>query len=82
MHAFPDRFRTAAGVEAPTVVLARCHRAGAGLVEATHRVAVKLRGPSRHRSLTGESAPSTVVCYTFASHALESAFLKLTTAAG
>ncbi|MGC9668830.1 ATP-dependent helicase [Planosporangium sp. 12N6] len=48
---FPYRFLTADGGKAPTVTLTRSYRCGAELLAATRRVAVRLRGPSRHRVL-------------------------------
>jgi superfamily I DNA/RNA helicase/RecB family exonuclease len=75
VHAFPDRFGTASGAAAPTVVLTRSFRSGDSIVEAAHRVAVRLRGPSRHRTVAATAEPSTVEVRTFRSAALESAYL-------
>ncbi|NJC69556.1 ATP-dependent helicase [Planosporangium thailandense] len=74
---FSDRFRTTAGAEAPTVTLGRSYRCGAELLAASRRVAVRLRGPSRHRVLTpGPSAPpGTVEVRMFRSVTSESAYL-------
>jgi superfamily I DNA/RNA helicase/RecB family exonuclease len=74
---FPDRFRTAAGATAPTVVLNRSYRSGAELLAATRRVAARLRGPSRHRVLAPgpAAAPGTVEARLFRSVTSESAYL-------
>jgi superfamily I DNA/RNA helicase/RecB family exonuclease len=49
---FPERFSTAAGAPARTVLLSRSYRAGPGLLAAAARVGRRLRGPARHRQLT------------------------------
>ncbi len=73
---FPHRFRTSSGAAAPTVTLARSYRSGAELLAATRRVAVRLRGPSRHRVLAPASEqPGTIEVRTFRSTTTESAFL-------
>jgi superfamily I DNA/RNA helicase/RecB family exonuclease len=48
---FPDRFPTAAGERAPTVLLRDSYRCGAALLAAAARVGRRLRGPARHRAL-------------------------------
>jgi superfamily I DNA/RNA helicase/RecB family exonuclease len=74
---FPHRFRTAAGANAPTVTLTRSFRCGAEMLAATRRVAVRLRGPSRHRVLAPRpsAAPGTVEVRVFRSATTESAYL-------
>jgi superfamily I DNA/RNA helicase/RecB family exonuclease len=74
---FPHRFRTATGAVAPSVTLARSYRGGAELLAATRRVAVRLRGPSRHRILAPrpDAEPGTVEVRTFRSATTESAYL-------
>jgi superfamily I DNA/RNA helicase/RecB family exonuclease len=74
---FPHRFRTAAGANAPTVTLNRSYRCGAELLAATRRVAVRLRGPSRHRMLAPNpvAEPGTVEVRVFRSVTTESAYL-------
>ena len=73
VHAFPDRFPVPDGGPAPAVTLGRSHRTGTAIVKAAHRVAVRLRGPSRHRTVAATDEPSTVEVRTFRSAALESA---------
>jgi superfamily I DNA/RNA helicase/RecB family exonuclease len=75
--AFPHRFRTAAGAVARTVVLGTSYRAGAGLLDATRRVAQRLRGPVAHRQLRPlpDAEPGTVEVRTFRSSTSESAYL-------
>lgn len=48
---FPDRFPTAAGDPAGSLLLTRSYRAGPGLLAAAARVSRRLRGPTRHREL-------------------------------
>jgi superfamily I DNA/RNA helicase/RecB family exonuclease len=74
---FPHRFRTAAGANAPTVMLTRSFRCGAELLASTRRVAVRLRGPSRHRVLapSPSAQPGTVEVRVFRSVTTESAYL-------
>nr|WP_240940664.1 ATP-dependent DNA helicase [Planosporangium flavigriseum] len=74
---FPHRFRTADGANAPTVTLSRSYRCGAELIAATRRVAVRLRGPSRHRVLAPSpaAAPGRVEVRVFRSPTTESAYL-------
>jgi superfamily I DNA/RNA helicase/RecB family exonuclease len=55
---FPHRFRTASGAVAPTVTLTTSYRATGDLLEATRRLARRLRGPARHRDLI-EPGPAT-----------------------
>jgi len=52
---FTERFPTATGDEAPRITLRLGYRSRPELVEATRRVAARLRGPARHRML--ETAP-------------------------
>jgi len=42
---FPDRFQTATGASAPVIALRTCRRSGAGLLEASRRVATRLPAP-------------------------------------
>jgi superfamily I DNA/RNA helicase/RecB family exonuclease len=74
---FPHRFRTVTGAVAPTVTLGRAYRGGAELLAATRRVAIRLRGPSRHRILAPapDAEPGTVEVRTFRSATTESAYL-------
>jgi superfamily I DNA/RNA helicase/RecB family exonuclease len=74
---FPHRFHTAEGANAPTVTLDRSYRSGAELLAATRRVAVRLRGPSRHRVLAPATGPGpgTVEVRTFRTSTTESAYL-------
>ncbi|GII21091.1 DNA helicase [Planosporangium mesophilum] len=74
---FPDRFLTATGETAPVVTLTRSYRSGAELLAATRRVAVRLRGPSRHRVLapSPSAQPGTVEVRVFRSVTTESAYL-------
>ncbi len=74
---FPYRFRTATGAVAPSVTLGRAYRGGAELLAATRRVAIRLRGPSRHRILAPvpDTEPGTVEVRTFRSATTESAYL-------
>jgi superfamily I DNA/RNA helicase/RecB family exonuclease len=74
--AFPHRFRTAAGAVAPTVILARSHRAGEALVGAVARVARRLPGPVRHRVLAPlPETPGGVEVCTFRSATSEAAYV-------
>ena len=77
VSAFPDRFRTASGAVARTVVLTTSYRTGAGLLAATARVARRLRGPVGHRQLQPlpDAEPGTVEVRTFRSATSESAYL-------
>ncbi|HEY6593213.1 MAG TPA: PD-(D/E)XK nuclease family protein [Asanoa sp.] len=74
---FPHRFRTASGAVARTVTFTTTYRAAGELLEATLRVARRLRGPVGHRAL--RPAPDTpeggVRVTTFRSRTSESAFL-------
>ena len=68
---FPDRFH------ATSVHLARTYRSGPGLLAATNRVAVLLRGPIRHRLRSADPtvAPGTAEVHTFRSAASEAAYV-------
>ncbi|GAA2589449.1 ATP-dependent DNA helicase [Dactylosporangium fulvum] len=72
---FPSRFPTSAGAPAPQVTLPHSRRLGEGLLAPTRRVAVRLRGPSRHRLLRPAHPGGTVETRTFASETAEAAFL-------
>jgi superfamily I DNA/RNA helicase/RecB family exonuclease len=73
---FPQRFRTAAGGQAPTMTLTRSHRAGEVLVGAAARVAGRLRGPTRHRTIWPlPETPGDVEVCTFRSSTSEAAFV-------
>jgi superfamily I DNA/RNA helicase/RecB family exonuclease len=74
---FPHRFRTATGAVAPSVTLGRSYRGDAELLAATRRVAVRLRGPSRHRILAPrpDVEAGTIEVRTFRSATTESAYL-------
>lgn len=50
---FPDRFPDPAGRPAPVVTLARAYRGGGELRAAAARIGARLRGPARHRQVTG-----------------------------
>jgi superfamily I DNA/RNA helicase len=54
---FPERFRTAGGGPAPVVTLTRARRSGPVLVAATRRLAGRLGGAGRHRSLVASAPP-------------------------
>ena len=54
---FPERFPTAAGGPAPVVTLTTARRSGPVLVAATRRVAGRLGGGGRHRSLVAWAPP-------------------------
>ena len=74
--AFPDRFRAPDGGVAPTVTLSRCHRFGPELVTATRRIARRLRGPVRHRTLTSAlEEPGAVSVHTFRTSTSEAAYV-------
>ncbi|MEV4625987.1 ATP-dependent DNA helicase [Micromonospora sp. NPDC049523] len=75
--AFPQRFRTASGAVARTVLLSTAYRGGTGLLGAAARVARRLRGPITHRQLTPlpDAEPGTVEVRTFRSATGESAYL-------
>ena len=53
---FTDRFTTADGSPAPQLLLTTSYRSTEELVTATRRVAVRLRGPARHRELRAATA--------------------------
>lgn len=75
--AFPQRFRTASGAPARTVVLRTSYRAGAALLGATARVARRLRGPAAHRfpAPLPDLEPGQVQVRTFRSGTSEAAYL-------
>src|SRR5262249_33157645 len=74
---FPDRFRARSGVPASTVTLTRTHRMAGPLLDAAARVAGRLRGPGRHRTLVAadDVAPGEIAVHTFRTSASESAFV-------
>jgi superfamily I DNA/RNA helicase/RecB family exonuclease len=49
---FTERFPTADGAEAPNIMLPTVYRSSPSLVEATRRVAARMRGPVRHRLIS------------------------------
>lgn len=75
---FPERFRQADGVPAPTVALTTCRRSGATLLSASRRVIEHVSGPRRHdhRHLVaaGEEAGSVAV-HVLTSASQEAAFI-------
>jgi superfamily I DNA/RNA helicase/RecB family exonuclease len=77
VSAFPHRFRTASGAVARTVVLTTSYRAGGALLDATGRLARRLRGPVAHRQLRPlpDGEPGVVEVRTFRSATSESAYL-------
>ncbi|HEY7174509.1 MAG TPA: ATP-dependent DNA helicase [Micromonosporaceae bacterium] len=74
---FPDRFVRASGDRARVITLTETHRFAGPLLEASRRVADRLRGPARHRALTAAAglADGTVETHTFRSTASEAAFV-------
>jgi superfamily I DNA/RNA helicase/RecB family exonuclease len=75
---FTERFRTGAGSEAPQLILPRGYRSPANLVEATRRVAARLRGPVRHRLIEPAVDPAetgTLEVVTLRSATSESAYV-------
>jgi superfamily I DNA/RNA helicase/RecB family exonuclease len=74
---FTDRFRVASGHPAPVFLLTRSYRAGPELLDATGRIAARLRGPVRHRSMRPMpgAAPGELRVRTFRSATSESAYL-------
>ncbi len=73
---FTERFPTAAGGEAPRIILGVSYRSTVELVTASRRVAARLRGPARHRALTVASdGPSTLDICTLRSPTSESAYV-------
>jgi superfamily I DNA/RNA helicase/RecB family exonuclease len=73
---FTERFPTAGGDEAPQIVLGASYRSTVELVTASRRVAARLRGPVRHRSLTvANDGPSTLDICTLRSPTSESAYV-------
>ncbi len=76
IYAFPERFAAPSGAVAPTVMLTQNFRTSGALLAATRRVADRLRGPSRHRSLSAVSEDPTIVdTLTFRSTASEAAYV-------
>ncbi|MEO3922963.1 ATP-dependent DNA helicase [Micromonosporaceae bacterium B7E4] len=77
VHNFPHRFRTVSGAVARTLVLHTSYRAGPGLLDATRRLARRLRGPVAHRDLhpVPDAGPGTVEIRTFRSGTSEAAYL-------
>jgi superfamily I DNA/RNA helicase/RecB family exonuclease len=75
--AFAERFAGASGAPAPTVTLTRAYRSGGRLLDATLRVAGRLRGPVRSRELVEASGvvPGDVSVHTFRSTASEAAYV-------
>src|SRR5262249_48968543 len=55
---FTERFPAGPGVEAPQIVLPYGYRSPADLVEATRRVAARLRGPVKQRAITAMTTGS------------------------
>jgi superfamily I DNA/RNA helicase/RecB family exonuclease len=77
---FADRFRSAAGVGAPQVTLRHTYRMENHLNEATRRLARRLRGPARHRLMTGREGAGhpgagSVEARTFGSETSEASYL-------
>ncbi len=73
---FRDRFTTPTGSPAPVVTLESSWRAGPVLVDASRRVAARLRGPARHRQVTpGRDEPGSVEVRLFRSASQEAAYL-------
>ncbi|MEJ3743871.1 ATP-dependent DNA helicase [Actinomycetes bacterium KLBMP 9797] len=73
---FPHRFRTVSGAVAPAVTLHATYRTGGALLDATGRVARRLRGAVGHRALTPVSeVESAVEVRTFRSGTSESAYV-------
>ncbi|WP_369938672.1 ATP-dependent helicase [Plantactinospora sp. BB1] len=77
VHHFAHRFRTVSGAVARTLVLHTSYRAGPGLLDATRRLARRLRGPVAHRDLrpVPDAEPGTVEIRTFRSGTSEAAYL-------
>ncbi|HEX2774843.1 MAG TPA: ATP-dependent helicase, partial [Micromonosporaceae bacterium] len=77
LTSFPHRFRTATGAVARTVTLTTSYRSGSDLLAATRRIAGRLRGPVRHRTLrpAPHAEPGAVEVRTFRSATSEAAFL-------
>ncbi|SDX98088.1 Superfamily I DNA or RNA helicase [Micromonospora pattaloongensis] len=74
---FGHHFRTASGAVARSVTLTTSYRCGPGLLDATRRLARRLRGPVGHRDLRPlpDAAPGAVEVRTFRSATSESAYL-------
>ncbi|MEO3743735.1 ATP-dependent DNA helicase [Plantactinospora sp. B5E13] len=77
---FAHRFRTASGAIARTLTLRTSYRAGPGLLDATRRLARRLRGPVYHRDLVpaADVPAGTVEVRTFRSATSEAAYLAHT----
>ncbi|WP_407951946.1 ATP-dependent helicase [Plantactinospora sonchi] len=77
---FAHRFRTASGAIARTLTLRTSYRAGAGPLDATRRLARRLRGPVGHRDLVPapDVPPGSVEVRTFRSGTSEAAYLAHT----
>ncbi|WP_239312790.1 ATP-dependent helicase [Plantactinospora mayteni] len=77
VHSFPHRFRTVSGAVARTLLLHTSYRSGPGLLDATRRLARRLRGPVAHRDLhpVPDAEPGTVEIRTFRSGTSEAAYL-------
>jgi superfamily I DNA/RNA helicase/RecB family exonuclease len=73
---FTERFPTAAGEQAPQIVLPNGYRSAPELVVATRRVAARLRGPVRHRTITpAVDRPGELEVVTLRSATSESAYV-------
>jgi ATP-dependent exoDNAse (exonuclease V) beta subunit len=77
---FAERFPTADGRDAVRLTLPICYRSTSELVQATRRVAARLRGPAAHRAITaaadGAVGPmQTLGVYTLRSATSEAAFV-------
>ncbi|QSB15648.1 ATP-dependent helicase [Natronosporangium hydrolyticum] len=77
VRTFPDDFPTPAGAPAPVLTLRHGHRGGAAVGAAAARVATRLRGPARHRSVTAAAGrpPGSVEVRLFRSPATEHSWL-------
>ena len=71
---FPDVFASR-GVLAQTVVLDRCHRAGAELVSAYRRTGARLRGRRAHRDVVPAEMPGSAEVHTLRSGSQEAAYV-------
>jgi superfamily I DNA/RNA helicase/RecB family exonuclease len=73
---FTERFPTAAGEQAPQIVLPNGYRSAPELVAATRRVAARLRGPIGHRTITpAVDRPGALEVVTLRSVTSESAYV-------
>jgi superfamily I DNA/RNA helicase/RecB family exonuclease len=74
---FPDRFPTVTREPAPTVALGVSRRCGPELLAASRRVALRLRGPNRHRVLApvGGAVPGEVEAHVLGSPSQEAAYV-------